>query len=316
MPRLLISKTSAFGDIAQTFYVLQDIARARPDLEIICCVDERFKELIELHPAVAKVVSLPTRRWRNGAFKLSSWLELVRWITKLRNLKIDIALDLQGMYKSGFVCWVSGAPVRIGRARGNFVEGVSHLFCNKKYEFPRSSRLAEVPRRFTGQALGYDPTALTMVSGLHGWRSGEHVGIILGASKSEKTWPLENWKKLITKISENSKLIPVLDWGTEAERLAALEVAKSVEGVELHKERKGPQELVKFFNNCRFILGVDTGPTHLAVASGAPVVMLFGLTSPQEYSHPALENLSTIGSTHGWPTVDEVFNFLRNRNFI
>ena len=311
--RLLLVKTSAFGDIVQTFYVVEDIKRARPEIEIFWCVDQRFVELAALHPAVSQVIPFPSRSWRSSVLRIQTWKQIFDWVSHLRSFKFEIALDLQGMYKSAFICWASGAPRKIGRTRFSSVEGLSNLVFNEKHDLPRIPGLASRNRAFAAKALGYDWTNLGISSGLEddapdGRR---RVALIVGASSQQKMWPKDSWKELVQTLGADWNLDLVIVWGTEAERDLAKEIKADAPQARVTNRVMSQKELVIFFRGCRAVIGGDTGPTHLAVALKNQTLMIFSGTSPINYSHQDLKHLIPVGQFQQWPTSSEVASALR-----
>jgi len=306
--RLLLVKTSAFGDIVQTFYVIEDIKRARPEIEIFWCVDQRFVELAALHPAVSEVIPFPSRLWRSRPLRIQTCKQILDWVSRLRSLNFTIALDLQGMYKSAFVCWASGAKRKIGRTRFSSVEGISNIVFNEKYDLPRVPGLAGRNRAFTAKALEYASVDLKICSGLEGCvpNGGRPVALVVGASSPRKMWPQDQWKALVQTLNTDSNLELVIVWGNETERELAKIIAGETSRTQVCDRILSHKELVNFFRECQAVIGGDTGPTHLAVALKTPTVMIFSSTSPINYSHQDLKHLIPVGQFQKWPTSSEV----------
>jgi len=310
--KLLIVKTSAFGDVVQTFYVINDITEQRKDLELYWCVDERFSELATLQRSVRKVIPIPMRAWRGRWFHPCVWLEIYRWVRDLRSIGFSQAIDLQGMYKSALICWLSGASRRVGRTRFSSAEGFSQYLHSERYDLKRVAWVAGRIRDFVARTLAYDYKTLPLGSGLSQWKGpGEGVVLVIGASRKEKKWPIDNWCRLVEKLK---KEVPhdrlTIIWGTEAEERDAKYLATFSETAWVPSKKKAPLALEKVFLNSKLVIGTDTGPTHLAAALGVPVLMLFGVTNPKNYSHPDLLNLCTLGGDE-WPSVDQAVNLLR-----
>jgi heptosyltransferase-2 len=55
----------------------------------------------------------------------------------------------------------------------------------------------------------------------------------------------------------------------------------------------------------RLVVANDSGPMHLAAATGAPVIGLFGVSEP-ERTRPWGSRCAPLGSAAGWPEIDEV----------
>jgi ADP-heptose:LPS heptosyltransferase len=104
------------------------------------------------------------------------------------------------------------------------------------------------------------------------------IGLIIGASTPEKAWPEEKWGGLCQKLFANG-LIPILLGGAGEAEMAG-RVEKSVRGVINLVGKTTPRVLASVQAQCSVVVGGDSGPTHLAVSVGVPVVGLYGVTDP------------------------------------
>ena len=311
MTRLLLVKTSAFGDVVQTLYVVEDIRRAAPGYQIFWCVDSRFLEIASLHPGVQGVIELPAHQWRSRWFNPLAWISIFLWVKKLRRLRFDIALDLQGMYKSALVCWLSGARRKIGRTHFSSVEGYSNYFLNELYDLTREPGLAGRLRAFCGRALGYQYANFCLQSGVSAKKPVSAViALVIGASSDRKRWPISLWQELLILMLNDRSFDNfhfVIPWGNAEERQVSDRVANELDRVVVADSIKKIGDLADFFQSCSLVLGVDTGPVHLATATGVPVVMIFGRTSVEHHSDPSLQNLLPVGDGKSWPSAAAVF---------
>lgn len=314
--KLLIAKTSAFGDIVQTFYVIEDIARGRPDLEIYWCVDERFVTLAQLQPSVKAVIPFPAREWAKTIKRWSTWRAIRTWIRTLRSYEFDIALDLQGMYKSAFICWASGATHLIGRTRNSSVEGISNVIFNSRLDLLRTPGLAGRLRNFSSRALHYDLHGGRLSSGLlaEPCRT-RRLALIVGASSPGKTWPRDNWFFLLDAIDTDRSFDGYsvdLVWGSDSEKKLGMLISEKKPRVLPLERLLPPPRLATFLKSCAVVVGVDTGPTHFAVALHVPTVMIFGTTSQDHNSSAELGHLRTVGTGRAWPSPHEVLSAMRS----
>jgi heptosyltransferase-1 len=166
----LLIRTSAFGDVVQTYYVISDLKNVFPDLKIDWCVDERFFALAKLHSGIERIIRFPSRRWRKNLLQLSTWQEVWRWLRDLRRTRYDIALDLQGVQKSALIGQLSRSRIRIGYDRRAVSEFGVHLLYHRRVPGREGGTgLATGARYLAGSGLGYDPGRLVLDSGLKQW---------------------------------------------------------------------------------------------------------------------------------------------------
>lgn len=107
MTSVLFVRLSAMGDLVQGLGAVQALHAARPDWRLTVVTQAPWAPLLEGLPGVVRVVAFA----RRGG--LAAVLRLRR---ELRADRYDVALDLQGNWKSAFVAWLSGAAQRVGCA--------------------------------------------------------------------------------------------------------------------------------------------------------------------------------------------------------
>lgn len=117
MTRILIVRSSAIGDVVFASALPGAIRRALPDAHIAWLVEPGIHELLLADPDIDEVITWPKAEWVK-LWKSGRRLELLGRVRALRRdlhtRRFDIALDLQGLLKSGFLTWLSGAPRRVG----------------------------------------------------------------------------------------------------------------------------------------------------------------------------------------------------------
>jgi heptosyltransferase-1 len=64
MSDILFVKTSSLGDVIHHLPALTEARRRRPDARFFWVVEEAFAPLVRLHPAVAGVILVASRRWQ------------------------------------------------------------------------------------------------------------------------------------------------------------------------------------------------------------------------------------------------------------
>ena len=130
MEEILIVRTSALGDILHGIPVAAALKERFPQCRVTWVVDERYRELLDGHPWVDRIVRV---RLKEGMGSLlhdrgrRNWTSVARTLQRLR---FDVAIDLQGLMRSGFITYLSGAPVRIGFPKGHVRETLNRLFTN------------------------------------------------------------------------------------------------------------------------------------------------------------------------------------------
>ena len=94
-----------------------------------------------------------------------------------------------------------------------------------------------------------------------------------------KCWPAERYGRLCKQIRENLGLPCILNQGPGDEDCIAAVKAASGDAAPIAC-KSSLHQLMVLLRNALCVVGGDTGPLHLAVALGTPVVALYGPTDP------------------------------------
>lgn len=122
-----------------------------------------------------------------------------------------------------------------------------------------------------------------MAGGEHGLATGSFVVIHPGSARREKYWRPERWAEVIDHCQGDLGIPCVLTGGCgdaeEDRHLDAIRARLSRPCVDL-AGKLSLLRLAAVLGEARLVVGVDSGPMHLAAALGTPVTVLFGPTNP------------------------------------
>ena len=131
------------------------------------------------------------------------------------------------------------------------------------------------------EALGLEPATHRLgLPQIHGERKCRRVLIHPGASREIKRWPVENWARLAEALIAEFH-VDVLITGDRNERPLAEAVRSAIQSdghVEVTAGELSLRELAQAQGEAAVFISGDTGPYHLAVATGCPTVTLFAPT--------------------------------------
>lgn len=289
--KVLIIKTSALGDIIQALPVLDYLHKASPGIEIGWVVEERFRDILEGNPLLDKVHVLYTRRWRKSPFSSRSRHEAFDLFRELRASGYDIAFDIQGNLKSGIIGLLSGIRQRIGLPRQLLQESLNALFTNAKAPFLEEDNHA-VPRYLSVVSLPYDPdyrdlqfatdipTSATQDAAatdfLAALEPGRKILFHCGTTWQTKFWSPEGWVELGCQVCSTFPDATILfSWGNDEEKSMVTKIASQIGNRAIVLERLTLKELTALLKRVNLVVGGDTGPVHLAAATGTPTVSFY-----------------------------------------
>jgi len=278
--RILLVRTSALGDIAQSLPVLAALRRALPAAKLGWVVDESFASLLAGHRHLDELFPVPLRRWRRTSSGRAR--ELVRFVRRLRSFGASIALDLMSNHKGALLARLSGARRRIGLRGPERREPSSHLWLN---ELVAAAGPHSVERALgtlaalglTSQAVDFAPQAIRC--GEDTVPDGEYVFLHPGAAWGNKRYPPAHWGAVARRVAAASGL-PIRVGAAPAETALADAVVAAAGRGATRLDAPDLARLVGAIRGARLVLAGDTGATHLARAFGRPQVAVHGPTDP------------------------------------
>ena len=280
--RILLIKPSSLGDIIHALPTAAVLRGAFPSASLTWLVKREWAEVLEANPHVDHVMPLD--------FSMRGWSSAVRAI---RSGRFDLVVDLQGLFRSALLGWLSGAPVRVGFSGGR--EG-SSLFYTRRVPVP--SALHAVDRcLMLAWALGasreqsrrlefplpQDPAAESRVTGFL-LAEGIAPDAILAAVNPSARWPTKQWSPasfaaVADRLQVEGAVVVIV--GARADRSVIEDVMGRMRRPPIDLGGKtGLKDLIALFRRLRLLITNDSGPMHLAAAVGVPVVALFGPTDP------------------------------------
>ncbi len=292
--RILIVKLSAIGDVIQSLCVASALKRGIKDIEISWVVSEAAYPLLKDHPLIDHVFLLPRKRWGKMGANLFAWPKLIaeigEFVSEIRQKEFDVVVDLQGLFKSGLVTFISKSKRKVGFPN---TREFSYIFLNEKlppYDIEKHAvlRYVKVASYLGGDISKIDfPLAISehdrdyidrLLKGC-----GDIIALNVGASWPNKKWTVEGFSELAKEIYKRWGLSPVITGGREDEEFAN-KVEERIKGAGTRvinlAAKTSLLELAALFERSKVVVTCDSGPMHLAVAAGTRVVALFGPTAP------------------------------------
>jgi heptosyltransferase-1 len=277
--RVLIIKPSALGDVINGLPVLGAVRRRFPRAHVAWLVNRCYEPLLTGHPDLDETIAFDRR-----AGLLRGGAELAR---RLLRAPFDLALDLQGLFRSGVMSWLSGARRRVGLAGAR--EGASWFYTDTvPAPGPRTGHAVDrCWAMAVALGVGAAPIAFRLpVAPAAAARADEllrdlprpRVILAVGSRWPTKRWPPGHFAALAARAQAAFGGSAVFV-GSPDERALADEVRAGLPGPSLNLSgRTSMTELVGLLARADVVVANDTGPLHLAVALGRPVVAPYTCT--------------------------------------
>ena len=290
--RILIVRLSAIGDIVFASPIVAALRRTYPKAHIAWLVQPECAALLDHHPDLNETIVCPMGHWRR-LWRERRLSELARGIgtlrATLRERRFDLALDLQGLAKSGLLAWLSGAPRRIGLgsregsqwlmtrviARGGDPQriGSEYLYLAETLGLPAGT----FPMAVHYSATDTEFAAETLA---HAGIAGGYAVLCPFTTRPQKHWTEDRWATLAARLRAELGVTPVLLGGPGDEE-AGRRIADDCDGILVNLTgRTSLTEAAALIDGAELLVAVDTGLGHMGLALGTPSVLLFGSTCP------------------------------------
>src|SRR5579883_2713856 len=252
---ILVVRLGALGDIIHTLPAVASLKHSYPGWRLTWAVEPKWAPLLEDNPFVDRV--LPIRRDSLSAILASR--------RELRTEQYDFAVDFQGLLKSALTASIAHPGRIFGFHQSQTRERIAGLFYSDK----TTSASVHVVDRNLDLAGAAGAASTVKVFPLPAGRpegelpEGEFVLASPMAGWGAKQWPMEHYRAL-------------------GERLAAIGVPLVLNGAPGSglPHVSGLPGLIDATRRAAAVVGVDSGPMHIAAALGKPGVAIFGPTDP------------------------------------
>ena len=266
MSSILVIRLGAMGDIIHALPAVASLKLSFPQRKLHWLVARKWMPLLRGNPYVDEVIPFD----RGGfASLLSSWRQL-------RDLKPDLAIDFQGLLQSSISGRIAKPRAFLGFDRSVARESLASLLYSQRvavtgpHRIQRNLQLVAAAGASTltedawiplGNPEGGLPSRpFVLASPFAGWAS--------------KQWPLKSYDRLGS-ILKGEGLELVLNLPEQQ----AVQL-QNLSGLRLHTSSL--EGLIDATRRAWAVVGVDSGPLHLAAALAKPGVALFGPTDPAQ----------------------------------
>ena len=293
--RILFIKLSAIGDVVQTLPALEAIKKLYPDSEITWLVEEAAAGILEGHSLIAKLLISKRKEWTGMLGHPRTFIrgmkEIAAFFRDLRSVQYDIAIDFQGLLKSGTLIGLARAKRKIGF---DGTRELSYLFLNERlphYDIEKHAleRYLDVAR-YLGAVNPASTCRLPISSEIEVMRKkisairrvGSALVVINPIARwNTKLWLERNFAELADLLIQQKKAVVVFT-GSRADGEAIERIRRMMKQTAFSwAGETSLKELAALATSSDLFITTDTGPMHIAAAAGARVLALFGPTAPR-----------------------------------
>jgi lipopolysaccharide heptosyltransferase II len=278
---ILFIKPSSLGDIVHAMPTCAAIRRAYPKARLTWLVKREWAGLVERIDGVDRVWPVEST--------LKGWLSQV---PLLRAERFDLVVDLQGLFRSAAIGWLSGSPLLVGFANGR--EGSPWLYSRRvpvpQLEMHAVDRYLLVAKAVGAVGSGAPEFRFRIPQADHDEvdrllsRSGvtpgtSWVAMNVSARWPTKRWPAASFAEVADRLQQEGCGAVVMIGGPD-ERADVAAVSGMMKTPAINLAGSTTVGLLPaLLSKASLLITNDSGPMHIAAAAGTPVVALFGPTS-------------------------------------
>lgn len=287
--KLCLLRLSAIGDVCHAVAMVQNIQRQWPETEITWIIGKVEASLLSGMPGVEFII-----------FDKKAGIQGYRDLRQsLRGRKFDVLLHMQVALRASIASLCIAAKVKIGFDSQRAKEG-QWLFTNKKIAPQHQPHVLDGFMGFA-KALGLEVTPPVWKMPLSDddqlWagsklsaanEAGKPIAVICpAASKAERNWHAEGYSQTAKHLHERGFKVVICGGPTTMEKLLAEAIISRSEFSEGENEiqnlvgKTSLKQLLAVLKLAHVVIAPDTGPAHMAVTVGTPVVGLYAHSNPK-----------------------------------
>ena len=285
MEKVVVRGANWIGDVVMSMPFFKGLKTAWPDAEISVLTRPHLAPLYAYNPSV-KLSVLQGKEHR-----LMGWF---RNIKDVRSIDAERALCLPHSFGSALFLWFAGVPKRYGRACHHRSIWFTHPVYGtiEEYEGHQMDFYLEMLEAITGFKMQDRLPEIFMSDRERGRASAllsEMEKPVLGmfcsaAYGPAKIWPMERFIEL-AKGFRREKGGSVVLFGSVGDRERNATIMHAVgKGAYDLAGKTNLLETAAVMESCQAVVANDSGPMHLAAATGVRTMGIFGSTDPQRTS--------------------------------
>lgn len=279
-PRFLLVRFSAIGDCVMAAWAATAIRKKYPDGFLCWAVESRCAAVVDRKHLVTQACEFPRDRWKRKRWSPNTWREQVAIYSRLRGLKFDYGLDLQGHSKTALCLRLAKPKKRVAsRATDSLAAKLNPVYGVK----PDQTHTVEWNHEVLCSLGDFElPIHPLMPLRDEAWESARaHLGdgriasISVSAGQSDKAYAPDRWREVASHLVRDGFQVVFLGGPSDS----------PIDGpgtVDLVRKLPLDQTMAVVAHSAIHLAG-DTGSGHMAAAYGVPLVSVFGPTNPNVY---------------------------------
>ncbi len=327
-PRILLVHPGHMGALVMVTPILHALRTHAPDAHITMLIGPWSKEVVARHPDVDEILTctFPSHR-DNSINALSSYALLLKVARQFRKGNYDLAISLRPNFWWGAaLLYLAGIPHRVGYDVQSCTPLLTDAIPRVQQEHFTASylRLASMGLKVLGcepldepytpesYPMHFVPTAteqLWATERLSTERNVPSQPVVVihpGTGGEVKLWRSEAWAACVDALTQPSGTFYgacIILTGSKSEQSLLKEIEDAMKSHATTITGMTLGQLAALLQQAQLVLGVDSGPLHLAVAQGTPTIRIFGPTDAVTFGPwGKQEQHAVVVATHRCPT--------------
>ncbi|MCK4521242.1 MAG: glycosyltransferase family 9 protein [Nanoarchaeota archaeon] len=286
--KILIINSGYIGDSILSIPLINNLRNCCKDAKISLVINPKFIDLWKNNKNIDNIIlyDAPWIRYKKG-FNIKDILTYLKFIKKIRKQRFDLAIDTRGDFRNNLLfLYLSGAKQRIGFG---YTGGSYFLTKNVKYkqgihEVEKNLSLLKAincPIKETIPELDVKKQDITKIKRILAKNKiNKRIVINPFAGYPSKEWPLEKFAELIDNLIKKYKTkIIIIGGSNDIQKSESL--LQKIQNKDKIINLTGKLKLMQtaaLLSLSDLLIGVDSGPMHMASAVGCKTITLIGPT--------------------------------------
>lgn len=263
---ILIIRLGAMGDIIHALPAAASLKSSFPSCRVVWVAAHKWLSLLEGNPYLDEIVS----------YERGSVAGLAATWRRLRLIRPGIAVDLQGLVQSAIIGKVACADEFIGLDKRLARESAASYFYTKTVDAAGPHRVQRCLQLAAATGANTFTEEAWLPAGREEGKLPDSPFVLANpfAGWVSKQWPLNSYAELATRLRAKGILLVV---NVPESRVSELKAFP-----DLYVHTSSISGLIYATRHASKVVGVDSGPLHIAAALKKPGVAIFGPTDPAQ----------------------------------
>lgn len=281
---ILIVRTDRIGDVVLTTPSIKALRQAYPQARLTMLVAPATESIVRNNPYLDEVMVDD----RLNVHKQAGFFKLV-W--EVRKRRFDLAVIFYTKRRTNFLCFLAGVPYRLGYKNEKFGFLLNHPVEDRRHEGKKHEaeycldllNVIGIQSHDLELQISFDPSAERWADEfVKKVKKPSHklIAIHVGASDPGRQWPVKCFIQLMRMIQSKYPVQFILVGDQRIKEATDIILKENIPNVYSLINQTSVSQLASLFKRCDLLVSNDSGPVHVASATGVAVVSIFTRIDP------------------------------------